>query len=131
SDSEAMIVETEVAERLLEAGHELLAGCVGFHRREAKQAHWDFFRTEEMSEEELIEDRAATLGGLSAPRCVGEIAKSWLWRYDFPPQETTIDVGDKTCDARTHTAVGDVVEIDPEAGFVVVKLGKAKQPATP
>ncbi|WP_256840726.1 TM0106 family RecB-like putative nuclease [Ornithinimicrobium cryptoxanthini] len=131
SDSEAMIVENEVAERLLDAGHELLAGCVGFHRREAKQGYWEFYRTEEMSEEELIEDSGAVLGGLGVPERCGEEKQSWLWRYEFPPQETTIEVGKPVHDAHLHTLAGTVFDIDPTAGFVVLKRKKSDQPATP
>ncbi|QDO88257.1 TM0106 family RecB-like putative nuclease [Ornithinimicrobium ciconiae] len=129
TDSEAMQVETALAERLVAAGQELLAGCVGFHRREAKQSHWDYFRTKEMSDEELIEDKGLTLGGLGAPAPAGAIQRSLLWRYEFPPQETAIGVGDTVDDAREHsTRVGTVVDIDAEAGFLVLKLGKSKEP---
>ncbi|HLS46425.1 MAG TPA: TM0106 family RecB-like putative nuclease [Ornithinicoccus sp.] len=131
NDSEAMAAENALAERLLAAGHELLAGCVGFHRREAKQGYWEFFRTAEMSDEELVDDRGATLGGLGDPQCVGELARSWLWRYDFPPQETTIETGGTACDAHQHETVGMVTDIDPEAGYVVLRRGKGKEPATP
>lgn len=129
-DSDAMQEETAVAARLLDAGHELLAGCVGFHRREAKQALWQYYRTAEMSEEELIEDRALTLGGLGEPVEVGSIARSVLWRYDFPPQETAITAATRVHDAREHTSVGTVHEIDPEGGFVVIRLGKGKDAPT-
>lgn len=131
SDSEAMLREAEVAGRLLEAGHELLAGCVGFHRREAKQAHWAYFRTAEMSDEELVEDRGLTLGGLGEPTDVGQVKRSTLWRYDFPPQETGIQIGHSTDDARDHSRVGVVHDIDPEEGYVLIKLGKGRDPALP
>ena len=131
TDSESMVEEGELAARLVAAGHELLAGAVGFHRREQKQGYWEFYRTEGMSEQELIEDRAATLGGLGPPVHVGTVKQSNLWRYDFPPQETTIGDGAKVNDARGHSAVGTVFSIDPEAGSVVLTLGKAKEAPTP
>ena len=131
SDSDAMQEENALAERLLASGHELLAGCVGFHRREQKQAWWDYYRTAEMSDEELIEDRGATLGGLGEPTLAGDVLKSHLWRYEFPPQETAIRLGETADDAQTHKRVGTVHEIDPEAGYLLVKLGKKAEPATP
>ncbi|WP_109474170.1 TM0106 family RecB-like putative nuclease [Ornithinimicrobium cavernae] len=131
TDSEAMQEETAIAERLVAVGQELLAGCIGFHRREQKQGWWDYYRTAEMSDEELVEDRAATLGGLGSPVEVGTIARSVLWRYEFPPQETAIGVGAQVDDARDHTTVGTVQEIDPEGGFVIIRRGKSKEPASP
>ena len=131
NDSESMQVETALAERLLEAGQDLLAGCVGFHRREDKQAWWDYYRTTEMSDDELVEDRGLTLGGLGQPTEVGPFARSLLWRYEFPPQETSIAVGTTVDDAREHTSVGTVHEINPEEGHLVIKRGKALEAATP
>src|SRR5699024_6932596 len=39
--------------------------------------------------------------------------------------------GDTACDARQHEAAGVVTEIDPGAGYVVLKRGKGTEPATP
>lgn len=130
-DTEDMGQETELAARLVAAGHELLAGVVGFHRRETKQGHWEFFRTKQMSEQDLIEDRAATLGGLGAPVHAGTEQLSNLWLYRFPPQETTIGSGQQVHDAREHTFAGTVFRIDPEGGSVVLKLGTGKEAPTP
>ncbi len=41
---EAERAEIELASRLVEADEELLAGLVGWHRREARPAWWEFFR---------------------------------------------------------------------------------------
>src|SRR5699024_9242226 len=49
-DGERAAEEEALAVRLLEAGDELLAGLLGWHRREDKHAWWDYFRTESMSE---------------------------------------------------------------------------------
>src|SRR5690606_34003753 len=54
ADGEDAVAEAELAGRLVDAGHELLAGLVGWHRREDRQAYWDFFRTEKMSTDELV-----------------------------------------------------------------------------
>ncbi|MCK0112609.1 TM0106 family RecB-like putative nuclease [Ornithinimicrobium sp. F0845] len=131
TDSEAMQVETALAERLVDAGQELLAGCIGFHRREQKQVWWDYYRTAEMSGEDLAEDRGATLGGLGDPVEVGSIAKSLLWRYEFPPQETSLSLANTVDDAREHTRVGTITELDAEAGYVVIKRVKSSGSVTP
>ena len=77
--------EGALAERLREAGQPLLAGLVGWHRREDRPKWWEFFRVEDLDDEMLVED-GSTIGGLSAPVQVGEVKASLLWRYDFEPQ---------------------------------------------
>lgn len=121
-DSERIEAENALADRLVAAGHGLLAGCVGWHRREDKQTWWEYYRSTTMSEEELIEDRL-TLGGLSAPREMRPIKRSTVWRYDFPPQEARI--GKQVDGARDHERVGEVVDLDLEEGWIEVKRGNA------
>ncbi len=124
-DSEAVQAENALAARLREAGRPLLAGCIGWHRREDKQVWWDYFRTGSMSDEELIEDRS-TLGGLSAPVIVGEIKRSYRWRYTFPPQEARVSA--VMHDADDHVAVGEAVDVDLDAGWIDIKRGKGNPP---
>ncbi|HKJ10985.1 MAG TPA: TM0106 family RecB-like putative nuclease [Ornithinimicrobium sp.] len=126
-DSERIAAENALAERLLEAGEPLLAGCVGWHRREDKQMWWEYFRTAWMSPEELVEDRAA-LGGVTGPERTGEVARSLVWRYRFPPQEAR--VGRQLDDVVTRARVGEVVAADLDEGWVEVKRGKTKSPLT-
>jgi uncharacterized protein len=129
--SAAEHAEAELAERLREAGQPLLAGLVGWHRREERPKWWEFFRVGDLDDEMLVED-GATIGGLSAPQRVGEIKKSWLWRYDFEPQECKLSVGDQAVDVDLpHDAAGAVVELDPVAGYIVLKKGKSAEPAHP
>ncbi|MGB3257034.1 MAG: TM0106 family RecB-like putative nuclease [Ornithinimicrobium sp.] len=124
-DSEGIQAENALAAQLREAGRPLLAGCIGWHRREDKQVWWDYFRTGSMSDDELIEDRS-TLGGLTAPVQRGEIKRSYLWRYAFPPQEARVT---KTMhDARAHVGVGETVAVDLDAGWIDIKRGKTNPP---
>ncbi len=124
-DSEAIAAETALADRLMLAGEPLLAGCVGWHRREDKQVWWDYFRTTSMSDEELIEDRN-TIGGVGAPSRVGEIKRSYLWRYPFDPQDGRVTKF--VDDARLHESVGEVVNADLDEGWIDIKRGKGKDP---
>jgi uncharacterized protein len=79
----------------------------------------------------LIED-GSTIGGLSAPRQVGEVKASWLWRYDFEPQDCKLSVGNGAVDVdEPHAALGTVVELDPVAGFIVLKRSKKNAAAQP
>jgi uncharacterized protein len=129
--SAAEHAEAELAERLREAGQPLLAGLVGWHRREERPKWWEFFRVGDLDDEMLVED-GATIGGLSAPQRVGEIKASWLWRYDFEPQECKLAVGDQAVDVDSpHAPSGEVVELDPVAGFIVLKKGKRAEAAHP
>jgi uncharacterized protein len=130
ADTELIAKENALAQRLVAAGHELLAGCVGWHRREDKQGWWEYYRTDAMSEEELVED-GATLGGVGPPEQVGEVKRSFVWRYRFPPQDGRVRVGGGIDDARTHEPVGTVADIDVEQGWIEVKRLKVTPPATP
>jgi uncharacterized protein len=129
--SAAEQAEAHLAERLREAGQPLLAGLVGWHRRENRPRWWEFYRVEDLDDEMLVED-GSTIGGLSAPVQVGEVKASFLWRYDFEPQECKLSVGNRAIDVdQPHDPLGEVVELDPAAGYIVLKRGKKKPPAQP
>ena len=66
------VAETALAEELAEAGHELLAGCVGWHRREARPGWWEYFRYETLDTAELVED-ATAIGALGEPVHVDDV----------------------------------------------------------
>ena len=44
AQSDAEVAEAELADRLRDAGHPLLAGVVGWHRREERPKWWDIYR---------------------------------------------------------------------------------------
>ena len=73
----------------------LLAHLLDFYRREAKAPWWEFFRLCDLTEEELLDERAA-VGGL---RFVTRIAISTRGiptdRYAYPPQEADLSGGDE------------------------------------
>lgn len=129
-DSDRIRTEDELAERLLAAGHPLLAGCLGWHRREDKQHWWDYFRTPRMSVEELVEDRT-TVGDLGEPELAGQVRRSRAWRYRFPPQEGRLKVGDYVEDAHTHERVGRVCGFDLTEGWVEVSRAAKDEPSRP
>ncbi len=124
-DNEAIAAEMALADRLMLAGESLLAGCLGWHRREDKQIWWDYFRTTSMSDEELMEDRS-TIGGVGPPSRVGEIKRSYVWRYPFDPQDGR--VAKFMDDARLHESVGEVVGSDLNEGWINIKRGKGNDP---
>jgi predicted RecB family nuclease len=106
---------------------ELLAGCVGWHRREDRPDWWDFFSYADLDNDELVES-AGAIGPVGPPVHVGEVKQSVVWRYPFPAQEVTLEVGERAHDVDTHQGVGEVVAIDPVEGWVDLKIGKRNPP---
>ena len=124
------VAELDLVQRLIEAGRQELADLVQWHRREARPRWWDVFRLEDLDDDELFDDGSA-IGRPSGPAYVRNVQRSRCWRYDFPPQDCKIAVGDKVVDVDTHEAVGEVVSCDPVAGHLELKLGKALEPRSP
>ena len=98
----------------------LLAQMLEWHRREEKSAWWEYFRLCELSDDELQEDRNA-LGGLRYVRVVGQVKRSLIHRYSFPPQEHTIKPWGKVRDPRTGKSPGTIVEIDERSHTIDVQ----------
>jgi len=131
AQGEAEAREADLAERLRDGGHPLLAGLVGWHRREAKPQWWDFYRVGDLTDEQLVADSAA-LGELGDPVSLGPLpkpARSTLWRYRFPPQDTK--VRGTAVDVDSHIALGEIVGIDAGAGWVELQVGTGRQPPRP
>ncbi|GAA1142000.1 TM0106 family RecB-like putative nuclease [Ornithinicoccus hortensis] len=132
-DSELTQQENDLAGRLGDAGHDLLAGCVGWHRREDKAEWWEYYRTPLLSDQEVLED-ASLIGGLGEPVEVGAEKQSLVWRYIFPKQEAKISVGDKVHDIDLEPGTGNrpmagtVHAVDTEQGWLEVRLHKGKPP---
>ena len=127
-DPERQVEEEQLAQRLLAAGQPLLAGLVGWHRREDRHAYWDFFRTDAMTTEELLED-TSTIGDPGAPVAVGQQKRSTIWQYSFPPQDVIgWRPGAVVKDTLTHDRVGTLVEVNADQGWLTVSLGNASRP---
>lgn len=133
---EAERAEIELAERLLDSpgsrsldgrAAELLAGCVGWHRREDRPDWWDFFSYADLETDELVES-AGALGALGAPVEVGQVKQSIVWRYAFPPQDCALKAQGAAVDVDSRRRAGEIVGIDPVAGWIDVKLGKRSLP---
>lgn len=135
-EGEAAQAERLLAERLLEAGDELFAGLVGWHRREDRPEWWDFFRRADASPDELV-DESAAIGRLGPPAAAGEkVGKSGrvtsrLWRYEFPPQQGRLERGRQVHDVDTRASVGTLVDGDLDAGWLVLSRSAKAEPAEP
>lgn len=83
-------ISLEPAERTAEQqARWLLAYILDWHRREEKSVWWEYFRLRDLSDEDLLDERAA-LSGLSFLEAAGGTARAPIHRYRFPPQETAL-----------------------------------------
>jgi uncharacterized protein len=72
----------------------LLAYMLEWHRREDKAAWWEYFRLRELSDEALLDEKAA-LSGLQHLGDGAPVKGKATDRYRFPSQETSIRRGDR------------------------------------
>ncbi|MBL8726152.1 MAG: TM0106 family RecB-like putative nuclease, partial [Planctomycetes bacterium] len=121
----------KAAERTAEQqARALLAELVGYFRREAKSDWWEHFRLRELPPEERLGEREV----LAELRFVGIEPKQGRERavrcaYEFPPQDTAIEVGKRVYVLRDEdptnvgvgTVLGTVVDIDHDARRVVIR----------
>jgi len=71
----------------------MLANLLDWHRREDKATWWEYFRLRDLSEDELMDERAA-LAGLAFIEAAGGTAKAPIHRYGFPQQDTDLRGGE-------------------------------------
>lgn len=103
----------------------MIAQMLEWHRRESKSMWWQYYAWLEKNEEQLLEDRA-TLAGLQFVEEVGQVKKSIVYRYQFPPQEHAIKPGKDTRDPATQKSAGTVVAVDELNGTIDLSRGKGK-----
>jgi predicted RecB family nuclease len=102
----------------------LLAYMLEWHRREDKAVWWERYRLRELSDEDLLDEKAALSGLQHVGRVVTDGGAAD--RYRFPPQETSIRAGDKLkLPLPLNTTFGEVVAIDPAAHTLDVKKSGA------
>lgn len=110
---------------------ELTYQLLDFHRRAAKPGWWQLFSRMDMLEDELIDDpeclAGLTLDPSEPPRAV---ARSTLYTYLVPEQETKLATGDACTRCDTGEQVG-TLEFDEVRRRVRLKIGPKKQPLPP
>ncbi len=99
----------------------LLANLLEWHRRESKVESWEFFRFKEMTDEDLLYERAA-VSGLRYMTRLGMERRIPIDGYAFDRQETDVRTGDTVCGKGEK--IGEVVAIDPVSGTVDIKKTK-------
>lgn len=110
-------------------GRWLLAHLLDWHRREAKAPWWEFFRLRDLSEDELLVEKAA-LSGLHFVARVGGTKRSPIDRYEYPRQDTEVRNGD-ALHLPDGTDLGGVATIDRVARTVEVKKRGAQADVHP
>jgi uncharacterized protein len=100
----------------------LLAQMLEYHRREDKSAWWEYFRQCDLTDDELVEDKNA-LGWLKYMGQVGQVKRSIVHRYSFPPQDHSLDRAFQVHDPKTKASAGTVVAIDDVNGTIDIKRG--------
>ncbi|HEY3215378.1 MAG TPA: TM0106 family RecB-like putative nuclease [Candidatus Eisenbacteria bacterium] len=119
------LLEGVPAERAARNGEQharwLLAHLLGWHRREDKAPWWEYFRLRELSDEELLEERAA-IAGLTFDSIVGGTGRAPIHRYGYPRQETSLRKGDRL-HAREIQSFGKVVGMDPVGRTIDIQKG--------
>ena len=96
----------------------LLAHSLNWHRREGKSEWWEYYRKCSLTDEQLVEDREA-IGAIEFRGEVRPEQRSNVFRYYFDPnQEYKIGIGDQPHDPRREAGAGEVVAIDPIAGWI-------------
>jgi uncharacterized protein len=88
----------------------LLANLLEWHRREEKAPWWEYYRLLDLSDEELMDEKAA-ISGLTFVERVGGTARCPIERYSFPAQDTSVREGDKL-HARDIGRLGEVEALD-------------------
>jgi predicted RecB family nuclease len=112
-------VPTDPEQRTVEqAGQQLLADLLDWHRREDKVAWWEFFRLKELTEEELLDEKSA-LAYLRFTDRLTVVRNIPTDRYMFEKQETELRAGDKLC--QRGEMIGEVVAIDLAKRTVDIK----------
>ncbi len=109
---------------------ELLFDLTYFHRREKKPTWWSIFDKIGKDAEDLIDDFDC-LAGLVAKSKSMDGGKSWERIFDFPEQESKLDVGACHTDLNGMPAVVTVMDIDRDKQVAIVKFPKAYFPTAP
>jgi predicted RecB family nuclease len=94
----------------------VLAQLLEWHRREDKVDWWEFHRMNDMSDDELLDERAG-IAGLEFERRLETTKRgSVIDRYVFPPQDTDFDDQDDAyelgCEKPSPFAKVDAIDID-------------------
>jgi uncharacterized protein len=106
----------------------VLGQLLEWHRREDKVDWWEFFRLNDMAEDELLDDRAGLAGLKFEIRLETTKRGVVVDRYDFPPQDTDFEEQDEAFEPGSEklSAVAKVEAIDLEHRKIDLRKGAAR-----
>ena len=109
------------------AWRELLGHLLEYHRREARQEWWQFFKRQDARVEELIAD-SDCIGGLTVDTSVPprQEKRSRAWTLRFPEQEFKLGAGDKVVRADTGEGL-EIMSLDERALTLELKVGPSRE----
>jgi uncharacterized protein len=100
----------------------VLAHLLEWHRRENKSVWWQYFEYCDMTDDQLREDRTC-IGGLTYEGVSRKVARSFVHRYRFPPQDHALDRALEIHDPRTQNPAGKLVSVDDVEGIIELSRG--------
>jgi uncharacterized protein len=107
----------------------LLADLLDWHRREDKPAWWRYFHVRTLSPAELTGEPDA-LGGLTGGDVAGQVQRSVVRRFRFPPQEHRFSAGGTACDPATDKQ-WSICDVDDARGTIDLKMGSTHSGSWP
>ena len=111
--TEEAAARAALAGRLLDAGEDVAAHLLDYHRREGKPVWWWFFERLEMTQDELLED-GESIAGLEVVGGPEQVQRSKAWTFTFPAQEFKLRVHQDVRDPSTGGRAGDLTALDRE-----------------
>ncbi len=126
--SDALIANLPLQRNRIEEAQWVLAQLLEWHRREDKVDWWEFYRLNEMADEELLEERAGIAGLQFESRVQRGKRGAPTDRYRFPTQDTDVAKHNSLHKPGQEkpTSFGDVEAIDLERRTLDVKKTRAR-----
>jgi uncharacterized protein len=130
NDARILRLRAELVNGVPETEHwwrNLLGHLLEYHRREARQEWWQYFKRQDMRVDELIDD-GDSLGGCTVDTSVEprRDKRSTIWTVHFPEQDTKLRAG--KCAVRVDTDEElEIVSLDEPNCRLELKLGPSRQ----
>lgn len=117
-------IPLDPSERSVEQnGRWLLAHMLEWHNREWKVAAWEKFRLEDLTQEELFDEKRAIVGLIFDKALPFKSSRESVptHRYSFPPQEIDLKAGLEIFIQGEKGKIGTIEDIDPKNGIIDIK----------
>ena len=126
--SEALMATLPMQRNRVQQAQWVLGQLLEWHRREDKVDWWEFFRLNDMAEDELLDERAGLAGLEFETRLETTKRGVVVDRYHFPPQDTDFEEHDEGFEPGSEkpSAVAKVEAIDLEHRTIDLRKGAAR-----